>query len=72
MKPVQIYARVVAAILSAVLVWGFLAPPCISASIDLLVILGVLLVVAEPVLIYYIVKPIFKNKEKNENKNESK
>jgi hypothetical protein len=71
MKPVQIYLRVILAILTALAIWGILAPICISSEIDIVVIFGVLLVPFVPLLIYWIVYPIyksFKNKKENENK----
>jgi hypothetical protein len=71
MKPVQIYLRVILAILSAIAIWGVLAPICVSSEIDILVIFGILLVPFEPLLIYWLIKPIYKsikNKKENENK----
>jgi hypothetical protein len=78
MKPVNIYLRIVLAALSALAVWGLLCPICISADIDIVVIFGILMIVFEPLLIYWIIKPIFKtnkqvskqSKTKKENEKE--
>ena len=75
-KPIPIYLRVVLAVLSALAVWGLLCPFFISADVDIAVILGILLVFVEPLLIYWLIKPIFKtNKQvskptKTKNQNE--
>jgi hypothetical protein len=59
MKPIPIYLRIVLAALSALTIWGLICPILISADIDIVVILGILLIFVEPLLIYWIIKPIF-------------
>ena len=71
MKPVQIYLRVILVILSAIAIWGVLAPICFSSEIDLLVIFGILLVPFVPLIAYWLIRPIyksFKKQKENENK----
>jgi hypothetical protein len=60
-KPVAIYVRIVSAILLAVLGWGVVCPPLVSSPTDAGLILGVILFVAVPIGIYFLVKPIFKH-----------
>lgn len=69
MDPIKIYVRVIAAILLAFFGWGFLAPPLVSSPTDIGLITGVLVVVAVPVGIYYLLKPILKTKNKEDEKN---
>jgi len=61
MKPVQIYVRVIASILLALLGWGFIAPPLVSSPTDIGLVVGILVVAAVPVGVYFLVKPIFKH-----------
>lgn len=69
MKPVNIYVRSVVSLLAAVFGWGFLAPPLVSSPTDAGLIAGVMVVFAVPVAIYYLLKPIFKQKTKENEKN---
>lgn len=74
-KPIPIYLRVVLAILSGLAIWGLLCPILISADIDIAVILGILLIFVEPLIIYWLLKPIYfkknqvskQSKTKNQN-----
>lgn len=69
MKPINIYLRAVASLLLAVFGWGFLAPPLVSSPTDAGLIAGVVVVFAVPAGIYYLLKPIFKSKTKENEKN---
>lgn len=62
MKVEQIYFRWCAAILSLVIIWGIIAPMLVSSQADIGVFLGVVLFLFAPVLGYWIVRPIYKNK----------
>jgi hypothetical protein len=71
---VKNYLRICLAIITAIALWGLVAPICISSEIDLLVVFGILLVLFVPVLLYWILKPIieiinkqFKNKNNEKN-----
>ena len=52
------YLRITGAIFVLIFGWGVVAPPLFSAAIDLAVILSIAVVIATPVLAYYLVKPI--------------
>ena len=66
MKTELIYLRIVAAFLLAIVGWGFVAPPLVSAPYDIALILGVLICLGVPLGIYWLVKPIINiNKNKN-------
>jgi len=70
---VKNYLRICLAVVVAAALWGLAAPVCVSSEIDLLVVLGILLALFVPVLLYWILKPIielivkqFKTKNKHE------
>lgn len=60
MNPVNIYARVIITIITAIGLWGFLAPMLFSANLP--IIFSVIVVVIVPVIAYYLLKPIFNKK----------
>lgn len=72
MKKEIIYVRICIALVSIAILWGYVSPQLISAPSDILVVLGVLIFLATPILIWRIIKPIFKSninkikEEKNE------
>lgn len=68
MKIVKIYARIIASIMILLIGWGFIAPPLVSSSTDIGLVVGFLVVTIVPVGIYFLLKPIFfKNNQNNQN-----
>jgi hypothetical protein len=63
MKIELVYLRIIAALSLTIFLWLWAAPTCFNWQTDVAIPLGAICVVIAPILDYWLIKPILKNKK---------